>query len=110
MISKLQEIFNIPELKRKILFTLALLVVYRIGSHITVPGVDPSEGPYGAWIWRNSRPSVRPEGHCADVRTAPTDASKCPTTRVPNDWMFGRRTARDVRAGSTSSRKRGGLQ
>ena len=42
MISKLQEIFNIPELKRKVLFTLALLVVYRIGGHITVPGVDAS--------------------------------------------------------------------
>jgi preprotein translocase subunit SecY len=42
MISKLQEIFNIPELKRKVIFTLALLVVYRVGSHITVPGVDPS--------------------------------------------------------------------
>jgi preprotein translocase subunit SecY len=42
MISKLQEIFAIPELKRKVFFTLSLLVVYRIGGHITVPGVDPS--------------------------------------------------------------------
>lgn len=42
MITKLQEIFNIPELKRRIFFTLALLVVYRIGSHITTPGVNPS--------------------------------------------------------------------
>ncbi|MDH3216319.1 MAG: preprotein translocase subunit SecY [Candidatus Krumholzibacteria bacterium] len=42
MISKLQEIFNIPELKRKVIFTLSLLVVYRVGSHITVPGVDAS--------------------------------------------------------------------
>jgi preprotein translocase subunit SecY len=42
MISKLQEIFAIPELKRKVFFTLSLLVVYRIGGHITVPGVDPT--------------------------------------------------------------------
>ncbi len=42
MISKIQEIFSIPELKRRVLFTLALLVVYRIGGHITTPGVDPS--------------------------------------------------------------------
>jgi preprotein translocase subunit SecY len=42
MIGKLQEIFSIPELKRRVLYTLALLVVYRVGSHITVPGVDPS--------------------------------------------------------------------
>ena len=40
MIKKLQEIFNIPELKRRVIFTLALLIVYRIGGHITVPGVD----------------------------------------------------------------------
>ncbi len=42
MISKIQEIFSIPELKRRVLFTLALLVVYRVGGHITTPGVDPS--------------------------------------------------------------------
>ncbi len=40
MLSKLQEIFSIPELKRRVLFTLAILVIYRIGGHITVPGVD----------------------------------------------------------------------
>jgi len=42
MISKIQEIFSIPELKRRVIYTLALLVVYRIGGHITTPGVDPS--------------------------------------------------------------------
>jgi preprotein translocase subunit SecY len=42
MFTKIQEIFSIPELKRRVLFTLALLVVYRIGSHITTPGVDAS--------------------------------------------------------------------
>jgi preprotein translocase subunit SecY len=42
MFKKIQEIFSIPELKRRVLFTLGLLVVYRIGSHITTPGVDAS--------------------------------------------------------------------
>jgi preprotein translocase subunit SecY len=42
MITKLQEIFSIPELKRRVIFTLALLVVYRVGGHITTPGVDAS--------------------------------------------------------------------
>jgi preprotein translocase subunit SecY len=42
MISKIQEILSIPELKRRVIFTLALLVVYRIGGHITTPGVDAS--------------------------------------------------------------------
>lgn len=35
-----QNIFKIPELKRKILFTLALLAVYRIGVHVPTPGID----------------------------------------------------------------------
>ncbi|HEX5132838.1 MAG TPA: preprotein translocase subunit SecY [Candidatus Krumholzibacteria bacterium] len=40
MFNKIQEIFSIPELKRRVLFTLGLLIVYRIGGHITTPGVD----------------------------------------------------------------------
>lgn len=35
-----QNIFKIPELKKRIYFTLALLIVYRIGVHIPVPGID----------------------------------------------------------------------
>lgn len=33
-------IFKIPELKRRILFTAALLAVYRIGVHVPTPGID----------------------------------------------------------------------
>ena len=33
-------IFRVPELKRRILFTLALIVVYRIGAHIPTPGIN----------------------------------------------------------------------
>jgi len=35
-----QNIFKIPELKKRILFTLALLIVYRVGVHVPVPGID----------------------------------------------------------------------
>jgi preprotein translocase subunit SecY len=35
-----QNIFKIPELKKRILFTLAILIVYRIGVHVPVPGID----------------------------------------------------------------------
>ena len=35
-----QNIFRTPELKDKIFFTLLCLLVYRIGAHIIVPGVD----------------------------------------------------------------------
>ena len=32
--------FKMEDLRKRILFTLGLLIVYRIGSHITIPGVD----------------------------------------------------------------------
>ncbi|MFZ1948042.1 MAG: preprotein translocase subunit SecY [bacterium] len=37
---KAQSIFKIPELRRRILFTLGLLIVFRIGSYVPVPGID----------------------------------------------------------------------
>ncbi|HTT66520.1 MAG TPA: preprotein translocase subunit SecY [Gemmatimonadales bacterium] len=37
---RIPNLFKIPELKEKILFTLLCLLLYRVGSHITVPGVD----------------------------------------------------------------------
>ncbi|MEE8398221.1 MAG: preprotein translocase subunit SecY [Desulfobacterales bacterium] len=33
-------IFKIPELKKRIFFTLAILIVYRIGVHVPTPGID----------------------------------------------------------------------
>ncbi|MGD2269628.1 MAG: preprotein translocase subunit SecY [Desulfobacterales bacterium] len=33
-------LFKIPELKKRIIFTLALLTVYRVGVHVPVPGID----------------------------------------------------------------------
>jgi len=39
----ISNIFKIPELKRRILFTLALLAVYRMGTHIPTPGVDSAQ-------------------------------------------------------------------
>ena len=40
MFGTFQSIFKIEELRKKILFTLGMLVVYRIGGHIPTPGVD----------------------------------------------------------------------
>lgn len=34
------DVGKIPELKKRILFTLGMLIVYRIGAHIPVPGID----------------------------------------------------------------------
>ncbi len=40
MANPIPNLFRAPELKNKILFTLLVMLVYRIGSHITVPGID----------------------------------------------------------------------
>ena len=40
--SGFQNIFKIPELKKRILFTFGLLIVYRVGVHVPVPGIDSS--------------------------------------------------------------------
>ena len=39
---RIPNIFKIPELRKKIIFTLTMIAVYRIGAHIPVPGVDPA--------------------------------------------------------------------
>src|ERR1700687_3916535 len=40
LFTTISNIFRIPELRRRILFTLALLAVYRIGAHIPTPGIN----------------------------------------------------------------------
>lgn len=40
MANPIPALFRAPELKDKILFTLLMMLIYRLGSHITVPGVD----------------------------------------------------------------------
>src|ERR1700740_3092963 len=40
MLEKLANIFRIPDLRKRILFTLGLLAVYRLGGHIPTPGVN----------------------------------------------------------------------
>ena len=40
MIGGFQNIPKIPELKKRILFTLMMLAVYRVGCHIPTPGID----------------------------------------------------------------------
>ncbi len=38
-----QNMFKIPELRRRILFTLGLLAVYRFGAHVAAPGVNKDQ-------------------------------------------------------------------
>jgi len=40
MLEKLANIFRVPDLRKRVLFTLGLLAVYRIGGHIPTPGIN----------------------------------------------------------------------
>lgn len=40
MLQALRNAFRIPELKNKILFTMFIIAVYRLGAHVPVPGID----------------------------------------------------------------------
>lgn len=42
-ITTLRNIWSIEELRKKILFTLLLLFVYRFGSFVVLPGIDPNK-------------------------------------------------------------------
>jgi preprotein translocase subunit SecY len=43
MFEKLANIFRIPDLRKRVLFTLALLFVYRLGGHLPTPGIDTAK-------------------------------------------------------------------
>jgi len=40
--SAIANAFRVPDLRKKIIYTLIILILYRIGAHIPVPGVDPA--------------------------------------------------------------------
>lgn len=42
MLSALANIYRIPELRQKIIFTLIMFAIFRMGTHIPVPGVNPA--------------------------------------------------------------------
>ncbi len=46
-IQTLRNIWSISELKSKILVTLLLIAIYRLGTHIALPGIDPNKLPTG---------------------------------------------------------------
>ncbi len=40
MLEKLANIFRVPDLRKRVLFTLGILAVYRLGGHIPTPGIN----------------------------------------------------------------------
>src|ERR1051325_6457562 len=40
MIDSIKNIFSIPDLRKRVVFTFLMLAVYRVGGHIPVPGIN----------------------------------------------------------------------
>ena len=40
MLRTVSKAWNIPDIRKKIIFTLCMLVIFRIGAHIPVPGMN----------------------------------------------------------------------
>jgi preprotein translocase subunit SecY len=43
LLTNLQNVFKIPELRQRILFTLGMLAVYRVAAHVPTPGINGEE-------------------------------------------------------------------
>ena len=43
LIETFKNIFRIEELRKRIVYTILLLIVYRLGCFVVVPGIDPTQ-------------------------------------------------------------------
>ena len=79
MTAPIPNLFKVPELKEKLLFTLLCLVIYRIGAHIATPGVNVealadfmSTRGTGTQIASGRSPGARRNGGVGVARHLPT--------------------------------------
>ncbi|MBN2020550.1 MAG: preprotein translocase subunit SecY [Sedimentisphaerales bacterium] len=79
MLKTVVNIFKIEDLRKKLLFTLALLLIYRLGYHITIPGFDPEAISRAA----GARDSSSPFGRAADMMQIFTGGN------LDNSSLFG---------------------
>ena len=42
-LAAVRNMFNVPDLRRRILFTLGLLAIYRLGAHVSAPGINKDQ-------------------------------------------------------------------
>ena len=74
MLTSMKNMFKVEDLRNKIAFTLFMILLYRLGSHVPVPGIDVSTlqtlketaGQSGASSSSGSSPVVRsPSSRCS---------------------------------------------
>lgn len=42
LINTLRNIYKIEDLRKRILYTLGIIIIYRLGSYVVLPGIDPN--------------------------------------------------------------------
>ena len=61
IVETLKNIYKIEELRKRVLYTFGLLLIYRLGSFVVMPGIDPNalgEGLSLIHISEPTRPST----------------------------------------------------
>ena len=51
----LRNVWRVPELRKKVLYTFFMLLIFRLVSVIPAPGVDVKAFPHPVSMWRPSR-------------------------------------------------------
>ncbi len=86
MLSSLKNIFKVPDLRNKVLFTLFIIVVYEVGANVIVPYVNFS-------AIQQIEASAKSAGILATSTSSPAGASSgwpssawasCPTSPAPS--------------------------
>ena len=67
----LANVFRIPDLRKRVLFTLGLLAIYRIGAHIPTPGIDAVK--FENYFTRAAQSSDTQAATAAQRHLAPVD-------------------------------------
>lgn len=90
LVETLKNIYKIEELRKRVIYTIGLLLVYRLGSFIVIPGIDPnalarvrrmpaSWRATDFWVCWTSSPAVRsatlPSLHSESCRISPLRSS-----------------------------------
>ena len=47
LVETLKNIYKIEELRKRVIYTIGLLLVYRLGSFVVIPGINPSPRALG---------------------------------------------------------------
>jgi hypothetical protein len=72
MLEKFLNIFRIPDLRKRVLFTLGILAVYRLGAFIPTPGVNTSTS-WSCLFNSAERLGIGPDGLVRRRQPAPHD-------------------------------------